>query len=127
MGVLNASYRDQSPLRLPLTILLHRYVTDRLRLHRRVINVIDRSHLGHRFAASRHERVRRVIPGFVDTNWRMWNSIARGFANTRPGPFAKSMGALSRVWTPEASTLCVQLACRRRAGAGSPLSTTARI
>lgn len=61
---------------------------------------------------------RVVMPGFVDTHWHMWNSIARGFANTRLGPFAKSMGALSRVWTPAASALSVRLACAEAVQSG---------
>ena len=61
---------------------------------------------------------RVVMPGFVDSHWHMWNSIARGFGNSRLGPFAKSMGALSRVWTPEASALSVRLACAEAVQSG---------
>lgn len=61
---------------------------------------------------------RVVMPGFVDTHWHMWNSIARGFGNSRLGPFAKSMGALSRVWTPEASALSVRLAAAEAVQSG---------
>jgi 5-methylthioadenosine/S-adenosylhomocysteine deaminase len=61
---------------------------------------------------------RIVMPGFVDTHWHMWNSVARGFGNTRLGPFAKSMGALSRAWTPEASALSVRLACAEAVQSG---------
>ncbi len=61
---------------------------------------------------------RVIMPGFVDTHWHMWNSIARGFGHTRLGPFAKSMGALSRVWTPEASALSVRLACAEAVQSG---------
>jgi 5-methylthioadenosine/S-adenosylhomocysteine deaminase len=61
---------------------------------------------------------RVVMPGFVDTHWHMWNSIARGFGNSRLGPFGKSMAALSRVWTPEASALSVRLACAEAVQSG---------
>lgn len=53
---------------------------------------------------------RVVMPGFVDTHWHMWNTIARGLPSSRLGPFAKTMGALAKVWTPEASAIGVRLA-----------------
>lgn len=59
-----------------------------------------------------------IMPGFVDTHWHMWNSIARGLAESRAGPFAKTMAALSRVWTPEASGLSVQLALAEAVNGG---------
>lgn len=54
---------------------------------------------------------RIVMPGLVDTHWHMWNTIARGLPMSRLGPFAKTMGALVKAWTPEASALSVRLAC----------------
>jgi cytosine/adenosine deaminase-related metal-dependent hydrolase len=53
---------------------------------------------------------RIVLPGLVDTHWHMWNSLARGFAMSRLGPFAKTMAPLAKVWTPEAAALSVRIA-----------------
>jgi len=63
-------------------------------------------------------RGRVVMPGFVDTHWHMWNTIARGFDSSNAGPFAKTMAALAKVWTPEASALSVRLACAEAVAAG---------
>lgn len=63
-------------------------------------------------------RGRVVMPGFVDTHWHMWNTIARGFDSSSAGPFAKTMAALANVWTPEASALSVRLACAEAVAAG---------
>jgi 5-methylthioadenosine/S-adenosylhomocysteine deaminase len=59
-----------------------------------------------------------VLPGLVDTHWHMWNTIARGVPTSRMGPFAKTMAALSSVWTPEASALGVRLAAAEAVHAG---------
>ena len=61
---------------------------------------------------------RVVMPGFVDTHWHMWNTIARGLPSSRLGPFAKTMGALAKVWTPEASALSVRLALAEAVNSG---------
>lgn len=53
---------------------------------------------------------RIVLPGLVDTHWHMWNSLARGFAMSRLGPFAKTMAPLAKAWTPEAAALSVRIA-----------------
>lgn len=63
-------------------------------------------------------RGRIVMPGFVDTHWHMWNTIARGLDNSTHGPFAKTMAELARVWTPEASSLSVRLACAEAVQSG---------
>ena len=63
-------------------------------------------------------RGRVVMPGFVDTHWHMWNTIARGFGTSAAGGFAKTMAALAKVWTPEASALGVRLACAEAVEAG---------
>lgn len=63
-------------------------------------------------------RGRVVLPGFVDTHWHMWNTIARGLDSSEHGPFAKTMAALANVWTPEASALGVRLACAEASHAG---------
>lgn len=59
-----------------------------------------------------------IMPGLVDTHWHMWNTIARGLPTSRLGPFAKTMGALASVWTPEASALGVRLALAEAVNAG---------
>lgn len=59
-----------------------------------------------------------VMPGFCDTHWHMWNSIARGLGASRLGPFGKTMAALTKAWTPQASALSVRLACAEAAFAG---------
>lgn len=51
-----------------------------------------------------------VMPGLIDSHWHMWNSTARGLAASGAGPFTKTMAALSKVWTPEASAIGVSLA-----------------
>lgn len=56
-------------------------------------------------------RGRVVMPGFVDTHWHMWNTIARGLDSSMHGLFARTMAELARVWTPQASALSVRLAC----------------
>lgn len=61
---------------------------------------------------------RIVLPGFVDTHWHMWNTIARGLPSSRLGPFAKTMGALAKVWTPQASALGVWLALAEAVNSG---------
>lgn len=61
---------------------------------------------------------RVVMPGFVDTHWHMWNTIARGFDSSAAGPFTKTMAALAAVWTPEASALSVRLACAQAVDGG---------
>lgn len=63
-------------------------------------------------------RGRIVMPGFVDTHWHMWNTIARGMGSSTAGPFSKTMAALSQVWTPQASALGVRLACAEAASSG---------
>lgn len=40
-----------------------------------------------------------LIPGFVDTHWHMWNTIARGLGQTDLCGFAKSMAPLAAAWT----------------------------
>jgi 5-methylthioadenosine/S-adenosylhomocysteine deaminase len=59
-----------------------------------------------------------VMPGFVDTHWHMWNTLARGLPQSRLGPFAKTMGALAAVWTPQASALGVRLALAEAVNSG---------
>jgi cytosine/adenosine deaminase-related metal-dependent hydrolase len=59
-----------------------------------------------------------VMPGLVDTHWHMWNSLARGFAMSRLGPFAKTMAPLARVWTPEAAALSVKVATAEAINSG---------
>ncbi|AMB43322.1 amidohydrolase family protein [Methylobacterium sp. AMS5] len=59
-----------------------------------------------------------VMPGFVDTHWHMWNSLARGLPQSRLGPFGKTMAPLARAWTPEASALGVRLAAAEAIHAG---------
>ncbi len=59
-----------------------------------------------------------VMPGFVDTHWHMWNSLARGLPQSRLGPFGKTMVPLARVWSPEASALGVRLASAEAIYAG---------
>ncbi|MFC3691451.1 amidohydrolase family protein [Chenggangzhangella methanolivorans] len=66
----------------------------------------------------RDMRGRVVMPGFVDTHWHMWNTIARGLPSSRLGPFAKTMGALAKVWTPQASALSVRLALAEAVNSG---------
>lgn len=61
---------------------------------------------------------RVVMPGFVDTHWHMWNTIARGLPSSRLGPFAKTMGALAKAWTPDASALGVRLALAEAVNSG---------
>ncbi|NVB38531.1 amidohydrolase family protein [Pseudenhygromyxa sp. WMMC2535] len=50
-----------------------------------------------------------LLPGFVDTHFHLWNSLARGADNSQLGGFYPSMGALAKVWTPAASALGVEL------------------
>ncbi|MEI4485190.1 amidohydrolase family protein [Frigidibacter sp. MR17.14] len=59
-----------------------------------------------------------LIPGFVDTHWHMWNTIARGMGQTEFGGFAASMKPLSAAWTPEAAALSVRLALAEAWAAG---------
>ena len=63
-------------------------------------------------------RGRIVMPGFVDTHWHMWNTIARGFDSSAAGTFTQTMAALAAVWTPEASALSVRLACAQAIDGG---------
>lgn len=59
-----------------------------------------------------------LMPGLVDTHWHQWNTVARGLASSAAGPFAKTMAALAKVWTPEASALGVRLATAEAIAAG---------
>jgi 5-methylthioadenosine/S-adenosylhomocysteine deaminase len=61
---------------------------------------------------------RVVMPGFVDTHWHMWNTIARGLPQSRLGPFGKTMPALAKVWTPQASALSIRLAVAEAVNSG---------
>ncbi|SFB50525.1 Tat (twin-arginine translocation) pathway signal sequence [Rhizobium sp. NFR07] len=61
---------------------------------------------------------RVVMPGFVDTHWHMWNTIARGLPRSRLGPFGKTMPALAKVWTPQASALSIRLAVAEAVNSG---------
>jgi 5-methylthioadenosine/S-adenosylhomocysteine deaminase len=53
---------------------------------------------------------RVAIPGFVDTHWHMWNSIARGFGSSAAGGFGPTMKQISGRFTPEDSGAGVRLA-----------------
>ncbi|MBK1881252.1 amidohydrolase family protein [Luteolibacter pohnpeiensis] len=59
-----------------------------------------------------------VMPGFVDTHWHMWNTIARGIQSSAKGDFFATQKALAKTWTAEASGVGVRLALAEAVNSG---------
>jgi 5-methylthioadenosine/S-adenosylhomocysteine deaminase len=58
-----------------------------------------------------------VMPGFVDTHWHLWATLARGLGADK-GAFNKTMGALAAQFRPADSALGVRLSLAEAVHAG---------
>ncbi|MFC6647202.1 amidohydrolase family protein [Granulicella cerasi] len=60
-----------------------------------------------------------ALPGFVDTHWHMWNTLARAWAPTSGGTgFFPAMKQMSALLSPEDTAVSVELALAEAAACG---------
>jgi 5-methylthioadenosine/S-adenosylhomocysteine deaminase len=59
-----------------------------------------------------------LLPGFVDTHWHLWNTMARGLASSGKGGFAPTMAAISPLFAPADSACGVRLGLAEAVNSG---------